>query len=81
MYQENNVTDSNRGDVANREEIKSDGNNITKELNVLLEDIQNNGKTTKSISVTSLCSNINLKSFDDEITKCRISNVPKRLRI
>ena len=51
----------NEEDGENREEDKSGGSNIARELYAnFLEDIRNNGKTIRLISVKSRLSNINL---------------------
>ena len=50
-------------DCDNREENTRGESNIAKEFDAVTQDIKNNGRTTKSISVESHGSNINLHSL------------------
>ena len=58
--QKYNVIDDNKEDGDNKEEDMSGKSKITREFDAILEDIRNNGRATKSISVKSHGSNITL---------------------
>ena len=56
----NREHDTKPGDVDNRGENISGESNVTKQFDAILEDIKNNGKTAKFISVNNQGGNINL---------------------
>ena len=59
----NRKHDTKPGDVDNRGENISGESNVTKQFDAILEDIKNNGKTAKSISVNNQGGNINLHTL------------------